>query len=103
MKKIYACIISAGLLFMAVPTTANTSAKTTACTNQTAGAAEAEVLLTRLNEIKTLSENELSSPEKKKLRKEVRSIQQTLAHINGGVYISVGALILIIVLLIILL
>jgi hypothetical protein len=65
--------------------------------------AEAKVLLIRLHEIKAIDKSNLSSQEKKQLRKEVRSLKTSLATINGGVYLSVGAIIIIILLLILLL
>ena len=65
--------------------------------------AEAKVLLIRLHEIKVIDKSNLSSQEKKQLRKEVRSLKTSLATINGGVYLSVGAIIIIILLLILLL
>ncbi|MEQ8582520.1 MAG: hypothetical protein RIC30_14905 [Marinoscillum sp.] len=64
-------------------------------------AEESNLLLLRLDEIKAMDKGEMSSMEKKALRKEVKSIQGRLA--TGGVYVSVGALIIIILLLIILL
>jgi len=64
---------------------------------------DSELLLSRLTEIDELDKSNLSSAEKKDLRKEVRNIKNAL-EINGdGVYLSVGALILIVVLLILLL
>jgi hypothetical protein len=50
-----------------------------------------------------MNKSELKSAEKKSLRKEVKSINHRLREIGGGVYISVGALILIVILLVILL
>jgi hypothetical protein len=50
-----------------------------------------------------MNKSELKSAEKKNLRKEVKSISHRLREISGGVYISVGALIIIVVLLIVLL
>lgn len=41
--------------------------------------------------------------EKKELRKEVRAIKTTLKSSNGGVYLSVGAILIIVLLLILLL
>lgn len=65
---------------------------------------EVESLLFRLNEINEMEKGDLSSSEKRQLRKEVRSIKSDLAtHSNGGVYLSAGAIIIIILLLIILL
>lgn len=65
--------------------------------------AEAKSMLTRLNEIKAMDKSEMSSREKKELRKEVRTLKTNLAQIGGGVYLSVGAIIVILLLLILLL
>ena len=46
--------------------------------------------------------SKLKSSDKKELRKEARSIKRELKDISGGVYISAGALIVILILLIIL-
>ena len=64
---------------------------------------EVKVLLLRLDEIKAMDKSELSSIEKKTLRKEVRTIKSTLKSTGNGVYLSVGAIIIIILLLILLL
>jgi hypothetical protein len=55
-----------------------------------------------LNEIKALDKSNLSSLEKKELRKEVLSAKKQLKELSGGVYISIGAIIIIILLLILL-
>jgi hypothetical protein len=68
-----------------------------------AEAAEAKTLLLRLDEIKATDMSKMKSSEKKDMRKEVRAINHKLKTISGGVYISAGAAILIILLLIILL
>jgi hypothetical protein len=68
--------------------------------------AEAAKILTlesRLKEIDAMDKSELKAADKKNLRKEVKSIKHELRSIGGGVYLSVGALILILILLIILL
>ncbi len=64
---------------------------------------EAQRLVNRLQEIKTLSKSKLTSPQKRKLRQEVRSISERFKQSGPVIYISGGALILIIILLIILL
>ena len=64
-------------------------------------AARAKVLLSRLEEIKALDKSKLTSAEKRQLRAEVKSSKKELNELGGGVYISVGAIILILVLLII--
>ena len=60
-------------------------------------------LTNRLNEIKTIDQTQLSRAERKVLRKEVREIKKELAAVGGGVYLSVGAILLIALLLILLL
>ena len=68
----------------------------------TMDAAEAQKLINRLEEIKSMDKSSMTRTEKKALRKEVKAIQKSMDS-SGGVYLSVGAVILIIVLLIILL
>ena len=65
--------------------------------------AEVKVMLSRLDEIKTMDKSSLNSSEKKALRKEVRAINSSLKNLGNGVYLSVGAIIIIILLLILLL
>jgi hypothetical protein len=64
---------------------------------------EAIALQIRLDEIKAMDFSTMSSTERKQLRKEVRDIKSELREIGGGVYISVGAILIIILLLVILL
>jgi hypothetical protein len=72
-------------------------------TTNPAHQAEADKLVSRLNEIDALDKSSMKSAEKKALRKEVRSIKQRLGDLGSGVYVSVGAIIIILLLLIILL
>lgn len=65
--------------------------------------AESEALLARLEEINEMDKSDLTRSEKRDLRKEVRQIDKTLILNGGGVYLSVGALILVVLLLILLL
>lgn len=64
---------------------------------------QAQVLLSRLEEIKAIDKTQLTPLEKKELRKEVKSIKKELKTMNQGVYLSVGAIIIIVLLLILLL
>lgn len=64
---------------------------------------EAAILLTRLYEIDAMDKSSLGFAEKKALRKEVRHINSQLNELGNGVYISVGAIIIILLILIILL
>lgn len=60
-------------------------------------------LQARLDELKTMDKSDMSFSEKRQLRKETRSIKKELAQLNGGVYLSVGAIIIIVLLLILIL
>jgi hypothetical protein len=60
-------------------------------------------LLNRLNEIKAMTKQNLSRSEKKDLRKEVKEIRKELKAAKNGIYLSVGAIIIIVLLLILLL
>jgi uncharacterized membrane protein YidH (DUF202 family) len=63
----------------------------------------ARQLLHRLEIIKGMDKSEMTRLEKKNLRKEVREIKKELKPISGGVYLSVGAILIIVLLLILLL
>jgi glutaredoxin 2 len=65
--------------------------------------ADVKVMLNRLDEIKKIDKSSLKSLEKKALRKEVRDIKANLRASGNGVYLSIGAILLIVLLLIILL
>ncbi len=104
MKKLTLYLMTALLLSSFFP--ANAAPESTTNTPKESPkieSAEAKVLINRLEEIKAIDKSDLKSSEKKALRKEVRSIKKSLAEMNGGVYLSVGAIIIIILLLILLL
>jgi len=61
----------------------------------------AKQIESRLVEIREMDKTNLSSTEKKELRKEVKSLKKEAR--SGGIYLSVGAIIIIILLLILLL
>ena len=63
---------------------------------------EIEAMLNRLEEIKAMDIASMTKIQKKELRKEVRAIKQELRAVSG-IYISIGALIIIILLLILIL
>ena len=65
--------------------------------------AEVKVQLERLKEIKAMDKSQMTSSEKKALRKEVKTIRASLRDGNGGIYLSIGAIIIIVLLLILLL
>ena len=64
----------------------------------------ANVLVLRLDEIKSIDKSKLSTSEKKELKKELRSIKSEHKTTGGGgVYLSAGAIVIIILVLILLL
>ena len=56
-----------------------------------------------LEDIKGMDKSTLTKVDKKELRKEVKDIKKEMKVIKGGVYLSVGAIIIVILLLILLL
>lgn len=111
MKKLAFYLATAVLLVFLVPTQVIAgpgddpvaSAAIETVDTDEAISAETEVLLARLEEIKEMDKSNLTPSEKRELRKEVRQIDKALALDGGGVYLSVGALILVLLLLILLL
>ena len=65
--------------------------------------AEVKVMLNRLEEIKEMDKSNLTSSDKKALRKEVRAIKSNLKASGNGVYLSIGAILIIILILILIL
>jgi predicted PurR-regulated permease PerM len=104
MKKCTLYLMTALMLWSFTPTIAASGSITEAPTETPKiESAEANILIARLEEIKSIDKSNMKSSEKRQLRKEVRSIKKTLTEMNGGVYLSVGAIIIIILLLILLL
>jgi hypothetical protein len=65
--------------------------------------AEVKSMLNRLDEIKEMDKSSLSTSEKKELRKEVKTIKKNLRSTGNGIYLSVSAIIIILLVLILLL
>ena len=101
MKKIIICLLAASLSLAFIPNELQ-AAPGPVKTESSSHAAEAKKLITRLDEIKSIDKSTLSRSDKKALRVEVRSIDKRLRELSGGIYISVGALIIILLLLLIL-
>lgn len=113
MRKLQLGLIAGFMLLMGSPTLLKADTEPTAISvpaTTTVKSPEVAAMELRLNEIKAMDTKALSSAEKKELRKEVRGIKSELkansesASVNnGGVYVSVGAAIVIVLLLILLL
>lgn len=104
MKKL---IIVSILLFLTVFAVPQKSYATTNETENTVNSLErakektqANILLARLHALNNMDNSNLNTSEKKARRNEVRSIKKQLSTLGGGVYLSVGALIIILLLLI---
>ena len=105
MKKLIVCIMTVAALSTFSPhqsMAAKEAIPTSTPVPNPADAARVNAMVNRLNEIDALDKSKMSSSEKKVLRKEVRVIKREIQRSGGGVYISVGVLLLIIILLLIL-
>jgi hypothetical protein len=102
MKKNALCImaICLSLAFNPLQSRATTIAATSSVVFSDSAAAGK--LLGRLNEINDMDKTNLTFSEKKALRKEVVALRSGLKDIGKGVYLSVGAIIIILLLLILL-
>lgn len=107
MKKFALCLLTVlSLTIIPLPTKANVPNVPNEPTETTAPkpeSSEVKALELRLNEIKSMDKTKLKASEKKNLRKEVKSINRRLHDLSNGFYVSAGALIVIVVLLIVLL
>ncbi len=103
MKKI---ILSAAFLLIAIlpmQVNAGTEAVPVANSPKAPMSAEVQVLMNRLEQIKNMDLSTLNSIERKDLRKEVKVLKSEIKAASGGVYLSLGAIVLVLILLIILL
>jgi hypothetical protein len=109
MKKFIFCLMATILTLTFLPLQSFASAKEDPSSlvvtkpPETKESAEAKTLLLRLDEIKAMDMSKLKSTEKKDLKKEVRSIKRELKDISGGVYVSAGVLIVVLIILVVLL
>jgi hypothetical protein len=115
MKKFTLVLMTAFMLFLFTPGNLEAAKKTikvstTTTMNTTVNSAEARVA--RFNEIKAMDNSTLNASEKKELRKESRTLKSDIktdkksaynGNGNSGLYVSVGAAILIVLLLVLLL
>ena len=99
-QRIFGIAALVMVLSLAAPLSATASNPTVTTTTTDPRAQE---LIQRLNEIKAIDKSTLSKSERKALRKEVISIKKEMKAISGGVYLSVGAIIIIILVLILIL
>ncbi len=107
MKKSILCVMTTLMLLSIIPTPLKAvveSNPVTIVATKTDDPVDPNTLLARIYEIKAIDKSTLSKTEKKELRKELRQTKKQLKEAgHGGVYLSVGSAIIIILLLIILL
>lgn len=70
---------------------------------QTTHAEQAAVMLQRLETIKEMNVESMSTGEKAELKNEVKAIHKNLKALDGGIYLSVGAIIVILLIILIIL
>ena len=104
-KKIFRIASIVILIAIALPASSAIVAPATSQTNSAAKTndARAQVLLQRLESIRSMNKSEMTRLEKKSLRNEVKDIKKEMKSMSGGVYLSVGAIIIVILLLILIL
>ena len=103
MKKLILCLLLIVNTITLLPASINANGvKTTDSLTLTnsVDSTNSKELLARLEEMKAMDMSTMSRVEKKGLRNEVRETKKQLRENEGGIYISVGAAILIVVLLI---
>jgi hypothetical protein len=104
MKKLFLLISATLFLLLAASAPVNATTGNDPPAEGLTMSSEVVRLFDRLEEIHAMDVSMLARSERRALRKEVRDIEQNLnAYSGGGVYISVGAAILIVLLLILLL
>ena len=105
-KLVILCLVTLSLVSFSTPVMASEKEPKSNTTETTIKEdeipAEIQIMLNRLEEIKAIDKSELKSAERKELRAEVRKIKSTLRAAGRGLYISTGAIIIILLLIIIL-
>lgn len=103
MKKLRTTLASVFILFSLGTSPVLASGNGKMPVESTMTPVEIQVMIERVEEIKKMDKSSLTKAERKDLRSELREAKKEITRNNGGVYLSVGALILVIVLLILLL
>ncbi|MDP5172096.1 MAG: hypothetical protein NWR72_17765 [Bacteroidia bacterium] len=103
MKKLPLFVITICLLLSFYPQEIQAAATAPASQPISADSTTLEVLTLRLNELKGLDKSEMNAPEKQEIRREVRKTKKEINSIGNGVYLSGGAILVIILVLILIL
>ena len=98
-KKFISALLFAMTFTLVIPAFANNNPAVP--TNETPKEVLAKQIKTRLMEIKTMDKSDMTKAEKKELKKEVKDLRVQAR--SQGIYLSVGAIIIVILLLILIL
>ncbi|WP_202552434.1 hypothetical protein [Ginsengibacter hankyongi] len=101
LKKMIPVLLMAMCTSLVMPAFAGNETPVT--TEKTNNDAHAQQLVNRLKEIRDMDKSDLTSSERRALRKEVKEMKKEVKRDSKGIYLSVGAIIIIILLLILLL
>jgi hypothetical protein len=99
---LYLMILLMSVSIIPTPTYAAEKNPTTISTPPKEVPAEVQVMLDRLKEIKAMDKSNMTRTEKRALRKEVRTISSAIRSSGNGIYLSLGAILIIILLIILL-
>jgi len=91
------------LLAIILPIQSSAMVSDTVTNSKAISEESAKRMIDRLEEIKSMNRTDMTRETKRALRKEVKSIKKELANSGRGVYLSVGAIIIIVLLLILIL
>ncbi len=106
MKKIYLFLVAICLSLSILPIQSKAAfvlPETTNIVDNAKEPTEINGMQLKLNAVNAIDNANITFTERKSLKTEIRSMKQSLSEMGGGIYLSVGAIILIIILLIILL
>jgi hypothetical protein len=102
MKKLIACIATALMLVTLTPIQSVAEKKPASISLTGKESPELKAIITRVNEINAMDRSTMSRSERKEIRKELRALKKAAhKHDGGGVYVSAGFIILVLVLIII--
>ena len=87
----------------ALPVKSTAATHATPISDSTEKAALVSSIISRVTEIQNMDKTNLTSSEKKELKKELRGLKQKANGLDHRVYLSIGAIIIIILLLILIL
>lgn len=104
MKKLIYSLFIAAIVVAINPTAAKAETdpvKSSEVLSKEAEEAAAKTLINRLEVLHAIDKSDLTFDEKRAIRKEARNIKKELKELDGGIYISTGAIIIILLLIII--